>query len=58
MEGLRRFDRGLRPGDIIVAVNRAPVKDLSEIAAKMHGGGERLLLRVYRAGEFGYIVIE
>ena len=49
--------RGLRPGDIIVAVNRQPVKNLAEIAGKIRGGAEQLLLRVYRSGEFGYIVI-
>ncbi len=51
------WGRGLRPGDIIVAVNRQPVKSLAEIAGKIRGGAEQLLLRVYRSGEFGYIVI-
>ncbi len=49
--------RGLRPGDIVVAVNRQPVKNLVAIAETIRGGAQQLLLRVYRAGEFGYIVI-
>jgi len=50
--------RGLRPGDIIVAVNRRPVRNLVEIGGSLQGGNAQLLLRVYRAGEFGYIVIQ
>ena len=51
------WGRGLRPGDIIVAVNRKPVRSISEITDQQHGAGEQLLLRVYRSGEFGYVVI-
>ncbi len=51
------LERGLRPGDIIVAVNRKPVRNIAEITDQQQGGTEKLLLRVYRAGEFGYIVL-
>ncbi len=49
--------RGLRAGDIIVALNRKPVRSISEITDLRLVAGEQLLLRVYRSGEFGYIVI-
>jgi len=49
--------RGLRPGDIIVAVNRKAVKSIAEMADTPPNPKKELLLRVYRAGEFGYIVI-
>jgi Do/DeqQ family serine protease len=51
------LERGLRAGDIIVAVNRKPVRSIAEMTDQQHGATERILLRVYRAGEFGYIVI-
>ena len=51
------LERGLRPGDIIVAVNRKPVRSIAEITDQQHAATEQMLLRVYRAGEFGYIVI-
>ena len=49
--------RGLRPGDIIVAVNRKPVHSISDVAEAPPNEKKELLLRVYRSGEFGYIVI-
>jgi Do/DeqQ family serine protease len=51
------WGRGLRPGDIIVALNRKPVRNISEMTDQQRASGEQLLLRVYRSGEFGYIVI-
>jgi Do/DeqQ family serine protease len=51
------WSRGLRPGDIIVALNRKPVRNISEMTDQQRASGEQLLLRVYRSGEFGYIVI-
>jgi S1-C subfamily serine protease len=50
--------RGLRPGDIIVAVNRKPVRSIAEITDQPRAAGAQLLLRVYREGQFGYIVIQ
>ena len=56
-DGSGAFARGLRPGDIIVALNRKPVHSISEMTDQQRASTEQLLLRVYRSGEFGYIVI-
>ena len=48
---------GLRRGDIIVAVNRQPVRDIESLREVIRNKSQQLLLRVYRNGEFGYIVI-
>jgi Do/DeqQ family serine protease len=48
---------GLRPGDIVVACNRRGVRNLEELRENARAGQEQLLLRVYRAGQYGYIVI-
>lgn len=53
----RAWRYGLRPGDIIVAANREPAQNLSELAEGVRRGSQQLLLRVYRSGEFGYIAI-
>jgi S1-C subfamily serine protease len=50
--------RGLRAGDIIVALNRHPCRNLKDFVAAARQVGNQLLLRVYRAGEFGYIVLD
>ena len=50
--------RGLRPGDIVVAVNRQPARSLTEFGDAARRASPQLLLRVYRSGEFGYIVIQ
>ncbi len=53
----KAYNYGLRSGDVLVAANRQPVRnigDLREAAAKTRQG---LLLRVYRAGQFGYVTI-
>jgi serine protease Do/serine protease DegQ len=50
--------RGLRPGDIVVAVNRQPARNLAEFGDVARRASPQLLLRVYRAGEFGYVVIQ
>ncbi len=49
--------RGLRPGDIVVAVNRQPVRSIAEMTDQPRVAGQQMLLRVYRSGEFGYIVV-
>jgi serine protease Do/serine protease DegQ len=51
------FGYGLREGDVIVAVNRQATRNLSELADGIRRSSRQVLLRVYRAGEFGYIVI-
>jgi serine protease Do/serine protease DegQ len=48
---------GLRPGDIVVACNRRGVRNLDDMQASVERSGDQLLLRVYRAGQYGYIVI-
>ena len=53
----RAWRYGLRPGDIIVAANREPAQNLSELTEGIRLGGRQLLLRVYRSGDFGYIAI-
>ena len=52
------LERGLRPGDIIVALNRRAVRSIAEMTDQQPAANEQLLLRVYRAGEFGYIVLQ
>ena len=47
---------GLRPGDVIVSANRQNVRNLAELR-EFSRGGDQLLLRVYRAGQFGYVAI-
>ena len=48
---------GLRPGDIVVACNRRGVRNLEDLRETARVSGEQLLLRVYRSGQYGYIVI-
>jgi serine protease Do/serine protease DegQ len=52
------LERGLRPGDIIVALNRRAVRSIAEMTDQQPAANAQLLLRVYRAGEFGYIVLQ
>ncbi len=47
---------GLRPGDVIVSANRQNVRNLADLR-EFSRGGDQLLLRVYRAGQFGYVAI-
>lgn len=51
------YRSGLRPGDVIVAANRRGVRNLGELRDAAGTSSQQLLLRVYRAGEFGYVVI-
>ncbi len=48
---------GLRPGDVIVGANRQAVRDLADLREGGRMNRDQLLLRVYRAGEFGYVSI-
>ena len=56
------YEAGLRPGDVIIEVNRQPVTDPeAALAAAREAKGDRLLLRVYStAGEGGarYLVVQ
>ena len=51
------FAAGLRPGDVIVAANRVPTRNIAELGDALRRVTRQVLLRVYRNGEFGYIVI-
>jgi Do/DeqQ family serine protease len=48
---------GLRPGDVIVAANRLPVRNLGDLRDGAQRSAQQLLLRVYRDGQFGYVAI-
>ena len=50
------WDYGLRPGDVVVAANRRAIRNLSEFRDNARGG-DQLLLRVYRSGQFGYVAL-
>jgi Do/DeqQ family serine protease len=52
----RPWGYGLRPGDLIVEANRREVRNLAELRDSARGGNQ-LLLRVYRAGQYGYVAI-
>ncbi|MFW6094195.1 MAG: Do family serine endopeptidase [Pseudomonadota bacterium] len=56
-EDSRAWRHGLRPGDVIVAANRHPVKDLGGLREGAARAERQLLLRVYRSGRFGYVAI-
>jgi Do/DeqQ family serine protease len=48
---------GLRPGDVIVSANRQSIRNLSDLREAGRLSSEQLLLRIYRAGQFGYVSI-
>ncbi len=53
----RAWHYGLRPGDVIVAANRVAIQDLGDLREGAGVSDRQLLLRVYRAGQFGYVAI-
>lgn len=55
-DGSNAWRYGLRPGDVIVSANRQNVRNLAELR-EFARGGDQLLLRVYRSGQFGYVAI-
>ncbi len=48
---------GLRAGDVIVGVNRRTVRDINELRDAVLLDKRQILLRVYRNGRFGTVVI-
>jgi len=48
---------GLRAGDVLVGANRRAVRNLTELREGSRVSAQQLLLRVYRAGEFGFVAI-
>ncbi|HEX7038055.1 MAG TPA: DegQ family serine endoprotease [Pseudomonadales bacterium] len=53
----RAWQYGLRPGDVIVGLDRQPIRDIAEFREAARQSGQQLLLRVYRAGQYGYVAI-
>lgn len=49
---------GLRPGDVIYAINRTRVSDLQGMRAAISNDDKQLLLRVARGGRSFYVVIK
>ncbi|MDA1074500.1 MAG: Do family serine endopeptidase [Proteobacteria bacterium] len=48
---------GLRTGDIIVSVNQRGTDSIGELREVLRTRSSQILLRVYRAGEFGFIAV-
>ena len=48
---------GLRAGDVIVGVNRRTVRDLAEFRDAVLLDPRQIVMRVYRNGRFGNVVI-
>ena len=54
----RAFAAGLRQGDIITAVNRQPIKDVSAFVEAVTQIQGQLLLRVQRGNQAAFLVIK
>ncbi len=48
---------GLRTGDVIVAVNRRSVRDVNELREAVKLSARQIVLRVYRNGRFGNVIL-
>ncbi len=48
---------GLRKGDVIVAVNRQPVRNIEDLRDVIRTETQQLVLRLFRSGQFGTLVI-
>ena len=55
--GSRAYAYGLRAGDVIVGANRRTVRDIDELREAAKLNPRQLVLRVYRNGRFGDVVI-
>jgi serine protease Do/serine protease DegQ len=49
---------GLRPGDIVVSVNRRGTDSVREMREVLRSRSSQILLRVYRAGQFGFVALK
>lgn len=56
--GSRAWGYGLRPGDVIVSVNRARVPDLSRLQKLLEDPPARMLLQVLRGGGALFVLVE
>ena len=48
---------GLRPGDVIVGLNRSSVRDISQLRDVLQSDKRRMVLRIYRNGRFWDVLI-
>jgi serine protease Do/serine protease DegQ len=55
--GTPAFSFGLRGGDIIVAANQRPIENISKLREAVRAEKRLLLLRVYRNGQFGDVIM-
>jgi Do/DeqQ family serine protease len=53
----RAFAFGLRAGDVVVGLNRANVRDISQLRDTLQSVKKRVTLNIYRNGRFGDIFI-
>jgi serine protease Do len=51
-------ESGLRPGDVVVELNRVPVTDTTSFKAAYTKAKDRALLRVVRSGRMLYVVVK
>ena len=51
------YSFGLREGDIIVAANQRPTENISKLRDAARAEKRLLLLRVYRNGQFGDVIM-
>jgi serine protease Do len=58
--GFDSVDAGLRPGDIIHALNRTPIESVEQLKAAVAGltRGDSVVLHIERAGQFQYLAFE
>ena len=56
-EGSRAADAGLRPGDVIVEINRKPVRSVEQLTKLYRTDAKRTLLLVYRRGSTLYLLL-
>jgi serine protease Do len=53
------YDAGLRPGDVIVEINRIPVRSEMEVAAITNKtSGDQTLIRIWRQGASHYLTVD
>lgn len=54
----RAWNASLRKGDIIVSINRQPVRTIAELERTLKGSGKRMLLNIRRGNNSLFIVIQ
>lgn len=56
--GSRAWNAGLRKDDVVVSVNRSPVRNIEELSRAVKSAGRRLLLNIRRGGGALFILIQ